>query len=146
MQNFLSDIYAECVRRQAIYDAWAKQFVQKNGWTVIPADAVAPVEFTNEHRAFIEVFEFLRDKPEKYFLYIKEEATTRGTLNYGPWIATTFTGLVLGSVTHGRPYRDNFGGVRVPVAVFACNGKRYNGTYYKSAGNYARVKMAKAKR
>ena len=145
MQNFFADIYDECKRRQAIYEAWEAQYVQKNGWMVIPADAKAPVDFTNEHRAFIEVFEFMRDKPEKYFLYIREKATTRGLLHYGPWTAVTFTGFVLGSVTHGRPYRDNRGGVRVPVAIFACNGKRYNGTYYKSAGEYARVKMAKAK-
>ncbi len=98
----------------------------------IPADINPP---TNAERSALEVFEFTRDKPERYFLYITEETK----------IATTWTGEKLGTVVFGSQWRDSFGGTRVPVLIYAINGEHYHGTYYKSAGNYARVKKCKAK-
>jgi hypothetical protein len=88
------------------------------------------VAITNEERSAIEVFEFMRDKPERYFLYINE---ARG-------IATTWTGAKLGVVWLGRRYRDNFGGERVSISIRAINGESYSGTFYKSSGDYARVR------
>ncbi len=98
----------------------------------IPTDINPP---TNDERSALEVFEFTRDKPERYFLYITEETK----------IATTWTGEKLGTVVFGSQWCDNFGGIRIPVTINAVNGERYHGTYYKSAGNYARVKKCKAK-
>jgi hypothetical protein len=92
---------------------------------------------TNDELSALELFEFMRDKPARYFLYIKETAPDQ------LWLATTWTGERLGHVVHGREYRDNLGGVRVPVTVRAGNGCTYHGTYFKSAGNYARVRKAK---
>lgn len=88
---------------------------------------------TNEERSAVEVYEFVTNPPDKYFLYIN--CTKR--------IATTWTGDKLGDVSFGSEYRDNFGGKRVPITVYAINGKRYHGTYYKSSGDYARIKLAK---
>lgn len=119
--------------KQAIYEKWAKQFQQKNGWTVIRADAVPPNSFDNGDRAAIEVFEFVNDPPERYFVYINEKENR----------ATTWTGETLGAVEFGREYRDNFHGWRIPVTVRAINGRVYSGTYYKSAGDYARIKQRK---
>jgi hypothetical protein len=34
------------------------------------------------------------------------------------------------------------GDTRVSIRVYAINGCVYHGTYYKSAGNYARVKIS----
>ncbi|MDX3966145.1 MAG: hypothetical protein QHD01_06035 [Bradyrhizobium sp.] len=90
---------------------------------------------TNEERSALEIFEFLRDKPERYFLYISRD---KG-------LATTWTGDELGRVTFGCTYRDNFGGERVAITVHAISGDTYHGTYYKSSGDYARVKKAKAR-
>jgi hypothetical protein len=87
---------------------------------------------TNEERSALEVFEFLRDKPARYFLYINAEKK----------LATTWTGEELGRVTFGRTYRDNFGGERVAITVQAVSGDTYHGTYYKSSGDYARVKKS----
>jgi hypothetical protein len=87
----------------------------------------------NDFRSAIEVWEFNYDIPDRYFLYISESKK----------IATTWTGQLLGSVIFGREFRDNFGGKRVPVTVYAVNGCVYYGTYYKSAGDYARIKRAK---
>lgn len=88
---------------------------------------------TNEERSAVEVYEFVTNPPDKYFLYIN--CTKRE--------ATTWTGDKLGTVGFGNDYRDNFGGKRVPITVYAINGKKYHGTYFKSAGDYARIKMCK---
>lgn len=90
----------------------------------------------NTERSQIETYEFIVNPPESYFLYINQEKRT----------ATTWTGEVLGVVTFGNEWRDNFGGKRVPVTIQAINGKTYHGTYFKSAGSYARIKMSKARR
>ncbi|MBB4398721.1 hypothetical protein [Bradyrhizobium sp. ERR14] len=87
---------------------------------------------TNEERSALEIFEFLRDKPESYFLYISRD---KG-------LATTWTGDELGRVVFGRTYRDNFGGERVAITVHAISGDTYHGTYYKSSGDYARIKKS----
>jgi len=95
---------------------------------------------TNEERSAVEVFEFCRDKPEKYFLYVTiTEAGGQGG------IATTWTGEKLGDCRLGHIYGDNFGGKRQSITVRAINGETYHGTYFKSAGDYARVKKAKHK-
>ncbi len=81
-----------------------------------------------------EVAAFKANPPEKYFPYINETEKT----------ATTWTGDRLGSCLFGREWRDNFGGIRVPVEIRAINGHRYHGTYYKSSGDYARVTRFKS--
>ena len=82
-----------------------------------------------------EVAAFIREKPRDYFLYVSE--TTK--------LATTWTGEKLGDVTFGRAYQGNFGwrNERVPVRIKAINGCEYYGTYYKSAGDYARIRRVK---
>ena len=91
---------------------------------------------SNDEISAVEVYEFLRDKPDRYSLYIDKENQR----------ATTWTGERLGSVCFGREYRDNFGGVRVPIDVHAINGLRYHGTYCKSSGNCARIRQYKHQR
>jgi hypothetical protein len=87
----------------------------------------------NTERSQVEVYEFYYNPPERYFLYINREQQT----------ATTWTGDKLGTVSFGREWRDNFGGKRVPVTVRAINGKTYHGTYFKSSGDYARIRLKK---
>lgn len=123
---------ADVRRRCDIYNAWAKQYA-RGGYIVIPADAIAPVQLTNDERSFLEVFEFCREVPAAYFLYIDEETAS----------ATTWTGDTLGAVAFGRTWRDNFGGTRQSIKVHAINGRRYAGTYYKSSGNFARIRLCK---
>lgn len=88
---------------------------------------------TNDERSQIEVFEFVNEPPSRYFLYINEK----------DGMATTWMGENLGSVYFGSPFRSNMGDTRVPVTIRAINGRMYTGTYYKSAGDYARVRVAK---
>ena len=122
--------YGKLKQNQRIYKEWAQQFKKSNGWIIIPAYEETPVEFTNNDISKIEVYEWLRDKPEKYFLYIDEKT----------WTATTFTGDKLGKVFHGKKYRDNFGGIRMSITIYGTNKIKYYGTYYMSSGNYARIK------
>lgn len=129
--------HQELRARNDRHTEWAKQFIKPSGWTVIdkdeqktcPPDAV----ITNDERSAIEVFEFVTNPPESCALYIDEAKA----------IATTWTGDKLGTVTFGHAFTDNFGGRRVPVSIRAINGRNYSGTYYKSAGDYARVRMLK---
>lgn len=96
-----------------------------------------PPACTNEELSAIEVYEFKRDVPERYFLYIDEEKK----------VATTWPGHLLGTVTFGRQYKapafGGFGNLRVPVRIHSINGREYHGTYYKDSGSYARVKLCK---
>ena len=93
-------------------------------------------DVTNEERSSLQVFDFVTNPPERYFLYIDEQKH----------VATTWTGETLGQVSFGREYFDNFGGKRVPVTVYALNRVVYCGTYFNSAGNYARVRASKIQR
>lgn len=117
---------------------WVDSIRGKNGWASYkPEDKPASVpDVTNEERSALEMFEFVANPPDKYFLYISEADRT----------ATTWTGEKLGNVSFGREFRDNFGGKRVPINVYAVNGKTYHGTYYKSSGNYARIRAKKEAR
>lgn len=89
----------------------------------------------NWERSRAEVKAFKEEKPDKYFLYIKEADRT----------ATTWMGHKLGDVTFGRPFRSNMGDVRVPITVRGVNGVTYVGTYYKSAGDYARIRRKRGR-
>lgn len=97
-----------------------------------------PIEtrISNEERSAIEVWEFTHNPPDKYFLYIEQQRA----------LATTWTGDVLGQVSFGQEYcSPGFyrPSKRIPITVKAINGRTYYGTYYASAGDYARVKAAK---
>jgi len=118
--------------------AWADSIRCKNGWASYrPEDKPADVpDVSNEERSSLEVFDFVTNPPDKYFVYLNEKTET----------ATTWTGELLGQVSFGREYRDNSGGRRVSVTVRAINGREYFGTFYKSHGDYARIKATKAQR
>tara|TARA_R100001530_G_scaffold134519_1_gene109542 strand:+ start:635 stop:1030 length:396 start_codon:yes stop_codon:yes gene_type:complete len=113
-----------------IYENWSEQFKQPNGWTVIPKAAIPPVRLSNDDRSEIEHYEFFHNPPDKYLLYVNENTS----------LGTTWTGQKLGRVYFGNAYRSNFGDKRQTINFVGINGKRYHGTYYKDAGNYARIK------
>lgn len=106
----------------------------KSGWVSYPSGSEPEnCRVSNDERAQLELRRFMIDKPDRYFLYIDQVKA----------IATVWTGVELGTVTFGREWTDNFGGRRVPVTIKAVNGLTYHGTYFKSSGDYARVKAAK---
>jgi hypothetical protein len=128
-----TDIRAKLAR----FEAWRGKRLSYHP-DEVPADVP---QVSNEELSALEVFEFVNDPPQAYFLYIKHETNLLETWQHG--LATTWTGEKLGTVSYGRSWRSNMGDTRVPVTIQAINGKRYVGTYYKSAGDYARVRLAK---
>jgi hypothetical protein len=92
----------------------------------------------------LEVWDWLHNPPEKYFLYIRLENEKDDFLFHRKGEAVNWMGELLGRVeTTGKMYRDSFGGKRVPIKVYGTNGVNYYGIYYKSSGNYARIKRYK---
>lgn len=133
------DYESYCIARDMLnaYEKAAAKYRKKHKTNGIPAKVCARFPYaesvSNELRSAIEVYEFMRDKPEKYFLYIDEKTGRAIT-----WMRET-----LGAVIFGREYRAVFGDKRQAVTIRAVNGVLYAGTYYKSAGNYARIKALK---
>lgn len=118
-------------------NAWLKENKRRSfRHDELPTGLVPP---TNDETSALEVFEFLRDKPDRYFAYVKisDASDLRGTI-------TTWTGEKLGDCYLGGTYRDNFGGKRRSISVQAINGCSYYGTYYSSAGDYCRLRKAKS--
>ena len=99
---------------------------------------------TNAERSAAEVAFFEHDKPAHYLCYIKRPDRITANDPYPNYygasgLATTWTGQKLGNVQFGRAFRDNFGGWRIPINVYAITGESYHGFYFASAGDYARI-------
>ncbi len=145
----ISAAKAESIRERArAHDRAAQAFDPKRykrggGWDASEMREIARMAGgaapSNAELSALEVYDFVHSPPDKYFLYIDEKNHT----------ATTWTGDVLGPVAFGGKYKSpGFGmsSVRVPVTVRGINGVIYVGTYYASAGNYARVRARKGAR
>ena len=129
--NTITESQANDIReREAKLTAWRGK---RNSYDPkeLPPDINPP---SNNERSELEIFDFCHDKPDRYFLYINDKQS----------VATTWTGDILGTCRFGKSWRDNMGATRVSVRIEAINGYIYSGTYYKSAGSYARVKKVKA--
>jgi hypothetical protein len=137
-----SEVYQSTRDRIERYQATMKRlYPNTNGFTpdmirrILETAGLAESP-TNEERSAVEVHEFQAEPPDRYFLYINEAKK----------LATTWTGDKLGLVEFGKPFRDNFGGKRIPITVQAINGRKYHGTYFASSGEYARIKLAKGRK
>lgn len=106
-------------------------------------------EAKNQETSRKEVAAWMADKPQQYFAYVKERENTErigcGTTpnQYMRGELVTWMGDKLGYIYGGIPYRDNFGSYRVSIDVVGTNGILYHGTYYKSSGDYARIRAYK---
>ena len=116
------------------YEAAAKKYMHENKTNGIPCEITKTFPYNdivnNALRSAVEVWEFKNDPPTDYFLYVGTDAHT-------------WTGQHLGNVSFGREYRSNFGDVRQPIDVYGINGIKYHGIFYKSTGDYARIKAYK---
>lgn len=127
------------VARESALKAYCVEqgFTNKRGWPSYKSDQVAHLNPpSNEERSAVEVFDFVTNPPDRYFLYI----------NHDKRLATTWTGDKLGDVAFGDEYHcPAFGwrSTRVPVTIKAINGRTYYGTWFKSSGDYARIRAAK---
>lgn len=132
--------YLQAIEKYNLNNEATRKYLSDNKTNCIPVEITKTFPFadfvTNELRSKIETWEFINDKPERYFIYIDEKEK----------VATTWMGDKLGSVVYfGREYRSNMGDKRQSVDIAAINGIKYYGTYYKDAGSYARIKAYKTK-
>lgn len=123
----LTEQQADDIR--ARHDALRAWMAERNVNSYRPEEVAHLNPPSNVELSALEVFEFKRDRPKRYMLYID------ANLN----IATTWTGEKLGDVTFGSAWRSSFGDMRVAIRVRGINGVKYHGTYYKTAGDYARI-------
>lgn len=119
-------------------NAYAAQFIQPNGWTIIPAKAAGHPDYAacdNAMRSRVELFELNRDQPERFSAYLVDQNAFTDV--------TTWAGDKLGDVTYGGPrHRNNFGGRWRQVTVRTIWGQTYTGREYDSRQlvNLRRVK------
>jgi hypothetical protein len=121
-----------------------KRFKRGGGYSA--ADQAAIVKLaglrhapSNDDREDVSVYEFIRDKPDRLDCYIKEADNTAIF-----WTPRSTIGTVVLGHSYKSPAFGGFPSTRVPVTVKAINGCVYAGTYYKSSGDYARLKKTKA--
>lgn len=130
--------------------AWVETIRDRHGWVSYCAEEVPEdCRVTNVERSLVEVYEFVNDPPERYFAYVRGYIPHFMRFGSPPAAGelTTFTGDLLGAVTFGRRYTlPNNGSVRVPIRVRAINGREYFGTYFKSSGDYARIRACKGRK
>jgi hypothetical protein len=126
--------YSELKSRQAIYEKWSENFKQKNGWIVIPKEATPPVTFENEDRSKIEIYEFVTQKPARYFAYYHS-----GSRLIRNWMGEQLALVEYYSV----PKVSSFGDKRVYFSARGINGIRYHGVAYVPAGDYCRMRAYK---
>lgn len=123
------------------YEARRKEVCKSPTCATVVEQASLPVALTHDEISAVEVYEFLQDKPKKYFVYVKEPEAGYVAGSVGTWI-----GEPLGKCYFGFSYKSNMGDTRVPINVEGRNGIDYYGTYYKSAGDYARIKAHKGQK
>jgi len=127
------------------FDAWVdSQRNPRNGWASYrPSDVPRHLpRVSNAERSQVEVYEFVNQQPDKYFCYVQRNKCAPGLVDNKVTV-TTWTGQVLGYGYLGVPYKCG-NSRRYPIRFRAINGVRYSGTYYASAGTYARVYKAKS--
>jgi hypothetical protein len=111
------------------------EFWRKGRTSYRPAEVPESLRHVdNEMRGAVEQWEFRQSPPSRYFAYVGIDGSI-----------TTWTGHKLSaSVSWGREYQmPAFGGfptTRQNFRMIATNGREYSGTYYKSSGDYCRMK------
>jgi hypothetical protein len=127
--------------REAALTAWRGN---RNSYKTGEPEAAGLNPPTNEERSALEVFDFVTNPPERYFIYVTRPKVQAGyTLGFQRTIATTWTGEKLGEAYLGGKFVSNFGDERYSITVRGINGKKYIGTYFAGAGDYARIRLAK---
>ena len=136
-------------QRYAAFEAWR---ADRTVYCVEDIPSGIP-QVTNEELSQLEVFDTVRDKPQKLFAYFKlvdmagnPSGYTAKDVSRGCYCqVTTWTGEVLGSgrVTSFASWRSNMGDRRVAFRVDIA-GTPYSGTAFLDAGDYARLRKVKA--
>lgn len=102
-------------------NAYAKQFAQPNGWTVISAEDAKHPDYAacdNAMRGRVEQYELLTNTPDRFGAYVSNDGLS----------VTTWTGDRLGSCYLGRGWRvHSYMGSRMYQATAWINGREFTG-------------------
>lgn len=128
--------YLDAYYKYQQHEAVVKNYLKENKTNAIPVEISNTFpyanEVTNALRSAIETWEFKIKPPQKYTLYV----------NLKKNVVTTWTGQILGIITSiGKVHRSNMGDIRIPIRFKGINTLTYAGTFYKSAGDYACVRI-----
>ena len=108
------------------YDSRQQLEIERMSGTTLP---------TNQELSSVEVFEFANSAPKSFYAYVNKSTNS----------IETFNGDFLGNVVFGKEHKypafNKTFSKRVPIKVNAINGLTYYGVWYKSSGNYARLKV-----
>lgn len=122
---------------QAWYRRHYPRFAKRGG--AVPVDPAAPARPTNEELSELELFEFVRDRPDRYFAYYDDDMKQ----------VTTWMGQKLGDIIYKGPvYRTGWwpGARKQRVRVRAVTGDTYAGPCELDAGTYCRLRRMKGTR
>ena len=134
---------ADIRARLAMSDQATQHLRSKSGWLALtPEQQAAYPRPSNEECSALEVYEFNRDKPARYFAYVKLDRESLPKAVQSCTI-TTWTGDVLGRGSVGPRTYDNFGGYRRHLSFYGTNGVYYHGWHYESSGDYCRFRAHK---
>lgn len=125
--------------RYARHEAWAVQFRQSNGWTVIPAGVKAPVNarMSNEQRSALELLRFRARSSDVWTVYDHTDGLdSRNTV-------TTWMGDVLGRITSRRFYRGEFGARMCSLRFVGIDGRVWAGRYAYANQECVNVRVVK---
>lgn len=128
--------YNELKNKYDIYHKALMQFLKENkkNWIDQEESKLLPEDLTHDQISSLEVYEFVNDIPDKYFIYVNEKER----------IVTTWTGEKLGRITFlGSKYQSNLGDMRKTLHFTGINNKKYYGIFYCGNGDYARVRLYK---
>jgi hypothetical protein len=129
--------YRQLKLKYDTYHAAREELCQGRNHITVEEQEILPPSPSHDEISALEVYEFRHNPPTRYFAYVHQAG------HYPDYI-TTWTGEILGEVlTFGAAYHSNMGDVRQNIKVLGINGKHYSGTYYKSSGDYCRLKMTK---
>jgi len=110
------------------------------------------VDLTNKERGVMEVYRFVKERPDTYLAYYKfgpmrawtSPAGSTGGSARVTGVVTTWMGDKLGDMVRiGEDYRSSFGDKRVNIRVKTIDGVMYSGTAFLDSGDYARLKRVK---
>lgn len=128
-------------------ESFAKEATQNpKAWNVNHASNTLGDLPGNLIRSRAEVWKWYESPPDSAFIYIREVPENERRLGDGrflpPFEAITWMGDHLGNVLASPAYRCNMGDRRRAITLIGTNRRIYVGTYFQSAGNYARVKFS----
>lgn len=135
--------YSQLKRKLAAFEVWRNG---RNGYNI--TDVPAHLRVSNRQRSSVEVYEFVHSPPKKMLCYVRRNLVGPGVVDRRVEV-TTWTGQIIGYGHLGRMYRcgrsDRWHNksLRYPIEFDGINNCKYRGTYYMSAGDYARVRRVK---